>query len=123
MRYQRFIPRDLFNEASLLKCYGRVYVALEKCEGHTARFAQDQVSEFEIVQVASDGSLFIANLPLMIGDDEYRLMRPLNSRRPWPLYAERFEDPEFEPVPVFDDHGEFTEEMRALLTANQPRPR
>ena len=30
MSYPRVIPRDLFNEASLLKCYGQVYLKLEE---------------------------------------------------------------------------------------------
>lgn len=123
MSYKRVVPRDLFNEASLLKCYGQVYVALERCEGHSAKFTHEHVAQFDIVQGASDGSLSIANLPLLIGEDEYSLVRPLNSRRSWPLYAERIEDPEFEPVPVFDDDGEFTDEMRTLLGVNQPQPK
>lgn len=29
MSYFRVIPRDLFNEASLLKCYGRLAILLD----------------------------------------------------------------------------------------------
>ncbi|MGY3582180.1 hypothetical protein ACVIGB_000895 [Bradyrhizobium sp. USDA 4341] len=122
MSYQRVIPRDLFNESSLLKCYGRLYIVLEKVPSHSARFTDEPVSEFEIRQRADDGSIFIENLPLHVGDDEFRLVRPLNSRHPWPLYAERIGDPDFEPVEVFDDEGELTADMRKLLAAYESRP-
>jgi hypothetical protein len=122
MSYQRVIPRDLFNESSLLKCYGRLYIVLEKIAGHSARFSEEDVSRFDIDQRADDGSIFIQNLSLVIGDDHFRLVRPLNSRQPWPLYAELIGDPEFEPVEVFDDQGELTSEMRTLLTSYESRP-
>jgi hypothetical protein len=122
MSYQRVIPRDLFNESSLLKCYGRLYIVLEKIAGHSARFSEDDVSQFDIEQRQDDGSIFIENLSLVIGENQFRLVRPLNSRQPWPLYAELIGDPEFEPVEVFDDQGELTAEMRALLAAYEARP-
>jgi len=30
MSYTRVIPRDLFNEANLLKCYGQIYIEVER---------------------------------------------------------------------------------------------
>ncbi len=37
MTYKRVIPRDLFNEANLLKCYGALWIALDNARGHTAK--------------------------------------------------------------------------------------
>jgi hypothetical protein len=113
--YQRVIPRDLFNEASLLKCYGALYIAMETAGTRAARFSQEDVEHFDIEQRDEDGSIYVANLTLIAGAARYLLTRPLNSRRPWPLYAERIDDRDFEPVPVFDDDGNLTEEMENLL--------
>jgi len=115
MTYRRVIPRDLFNEANLLKCYGQLYIAMERLAGCEARFRNEDVPRFEIMQRESDGAIFVYNLPLEIGRHSYTLTRPLNSRRPWPLYAERDGDDSFDPIAVFDDQGELTPEMRALL--------
>ena len=111
--YDRVIPRDLFNEASLLKCYGRLYILLE--DNRHARYPVDLVRTFDIVQRSSDGFLFIENLPFRIGQSDFRLVRPLNSRHPWPLYAEKIGDTDFEEVPVFTDAGELAPEMLALI--------
>ena len=113
MSYERVIPRDLFNESSLLKCYGRLYIVLE---GHQrARFKMESVPSFDVVQREHDGFLFVENLTFTIGQHEYRLVRPLNSRSAWPLYAERIEDEDFESIAVFTDAGELTAEMLELI--------
>lgn len=112
MAYERVIPRDLFNESSLLKCYGRVYLELE---GHpTSKFQAESVASFDVVQRSSDGFLFVENLPLHVGELQYRLVRPLNARGAWPLYAELIGDPDFDAVEVFNAAGDFTPEMNVL---------
>lgn len=115
MSYLRVIPRDLFNEGNLLKCYGRLYIVTEG--NPCAHFPEDAVDSFDVVQREDDGYLFIDNLPFQIGENRYRLVRPLNSREAWPLYAERIGDPDFEAVTVFDDAGNLAAEMVALIDA------
>lgn len=114
MSYQRVIPRDLFNEASLLKMYGALYIALENRNGD-ARFSQEDMPSFEIIQRDEDGAIFVANLDLIVKGASYRLIRPLNSRQPWPLYAENRDDPNAEPVAVFNDGGALSVDMLTLL--------
>lgn len=114
MSYQRVIPRDLFNEANLLKCYGHLYILTEG--NPNAHFAEDFVDSFDIVQ-DDDGGLIVQNLPFVIRGVEYELRRPLNSRRPWPLYARLANDVDFEDVEVFDDHGNLTPEFGAMVNA------
>ena len=114
MSYRRVIPRDLFNEASLLKCYGRLYIALEKLNG-AARFSAEDLASFDIVQSEDDGSITVRNLSLIVGVNEYSLWRPLNSRGRWPLYASATDDPDFDPVAVFTDEGELTVDMCNLI--------
>lgn len=112
MTYQRVIPRDLFNEANLLKCYGQLCLKLEfysipKVE---LRYAGNA---FVIEQSGDDdGSLTIFNLQLRIRSKVYKLFRPLNSREAWPLYAQNQDYAEWQ---VFDAYGELTSEFLGLL--------
>ena len=112
MSYQRVIPRDLFNEANLLKCYGRLWILLEPRLERSVRFELDG-EEFVIDQRASDGNLYIDNLRLWIRGQMYNLFRPLNSRDQWPLYLSLGWDED--DIRVFTDEGELSEEMLALL--------
>lgn len=59
MSYNRVIPRDLFNESSLLKCLGRLYICLENTPGHAAEL-QQVGREFDIRQSDDDGSIYAA---------------------------------------------------------------
>lgn len=111
-RYTRVIPRDLFNEGNLLKCMGQLTLHLMD---RGVDFADSYSGgPFEIVQDC-DGRLSIAGLALCLQGREFTFWRPLNSRQPWPLWAEQPDDPDFEPVPVFDNAGNFSREMEGLL--------
>lgn len=107
MSYSRVIPRDLFNEANLLKCYGQLALVLDSHQDHDALLVDDHVDAgFQVEQNPDDGSIRLTNLPLHIGGREVRLYRPLNSREPWPLWVEASElDPNAEDFEVFDADG------------------
>lgn len=115
MSYLRVIPRDLFNEADLLKCLGRLWILLDETRGHRARLGDtegDHSGEaFEIVQDESDGSIYVANLPFRIGKMEYTLFRPLNARNPWPLYMHAAGDD----LAIFNEDGRFTAKFSRLI--------
>lgn len=116
--YRRVIPRDLFNEGNLLKCYGRLAILLGEIPawGHRAVLGPEDVEAFEIVQNPGDGSLTVANLRFEIGGEPYRLSRPLNARDPWPLYAT---GPDDEETAVFSPDGHFTDAFRVLIGTKQ----
>jgi hypothetical protein len=118
-KYRRTLPRDLFNEASLLKCYGRLWILIEGRDKQV-RFDQETVARFRIQQDDASGDLTIINLTFRVRGVPYRLMRPLNSREAWPLLVEHM-DPEadFDSIQVFDDKGNFTPEMLAFLEGTQ----
>lgn len=116
MSYQRVIPRDLFNEASLLKCYGRIYIELENHDLPHVQLEHDGQA-FEIEQDPGSGGLSIANVQLRVGDDCIRLHRPLNSREAYPLYMTDEDECE---VPLFDDKGAFTPEALDLFVSHAP---
>lgn len=113
--YRRVLPRDLFNEANLLKCLGRLWIVLDDRRGHTARIVEEDVPAFDIVQNEATGGIYVRNLTFAVGGREFDLERPLNSRQPWPLYVSAADDPDFEEIAVFDDGGQLTPEMRAFI--------
>lgn len=115
--YLRVIPRDLFNEANLLKCYGRLWIVLDETAGHGARFETDAVPSFEIEQDPSNGAIYVGNVRLSVYGTYCRLTRPLNSRRSWALYAEP-EGDDAEPVDVFNEDGNLTADMLAFIHQN-----
>jgi hypothetical protein len=114
MSYYRVIPRDLFNEANLLKCYGQIYLNLERIHVVNAELINDGRA-FEVIQAEYDGSLTLRNVKLLINGEEHRLHRPLNSRESWPLYLTDKDDEE---VSVFNEDGSFTSDMLAKLGAS-----
>lgn len=113
MAYIRIIPRDLFNEGNLLKCYGRLYLNLETANAPGVWLEHEFGDAFEIDQDQDDGSITIVNVKLQVRGQYYALRRPLNSREAWPLYL-MAGDTE---IAVFDEHGDFTPQMRAFLHA------
>lgn len=114
MAYLRVIPRDLFNEAGLLKCYGRLWILLDELHHHDAHLSEGDGAPFLIEQDDGDGSITVASLPFRVNGNAWRLARPLNSRRPWPLYARRHD----EEVEVFTEDGQFTLEFERLVGAH-----
>lgn len=111
--YQRVIPRDLFNEASLLKCLGRFWIETERYQPKHVTIEHDG-EPFDVWQ-DDDGVLRVLNVVAVINGTPYDLVRPLNSREPWPLYLDTDEDR----IAVFTDTGELTPEILALIT-HQP---
>jgi len=113
--YVRVIPRDLFNEANLLKCLGRVYINLESADCPDVSLEHDS-APFAVAQDSDSGALCVENVTLKVRGKPYRLFRPLNSRRSWPLWLYPNDDTEIE---VFTDDGAFSEEMKAFLAGDQ----
>lgn len=110
MTYRRVIPRDLFNEANLLKCLGRLWICLDDRGGHRAELLGPIGRQgFDVRQSDMDGSISAENVHLLIaGYEAGRLWRPLNSREDWPLYLTDERDGEIE---VFDDQGNLSAEF------------
>lgn len=111
MSYERVIPRDLFNDANLLKCLGRVYINIEnKYENVSLDFGGE---DFDICKVPATGETYSKNVMLYKGDTHIELFRPLNSREEWPLIAVDSEtETEYS---VFNPDGSFTKEFDEFL--------
>ncbi|KVP16903.1 hypothetical protein [Burkholderia ubonensis] len=115
MSYRRVIPRDLFNEANLLKCYGRIYINLETADVQDVELEHDG-GAFDVQQDIGSGGLYVANVTLKVRGKACRLYRPLNSRDTWPLFLI---DEHEEEIPVFSDDGSFSPEMTDYLRGHQ----
>lgn len=114
MNYVRVIPRDLFNEASLLKCWGQLEIALtDKVRDHAATIEHDG-GAFDIVQDQGTGSITVQNLSLIVHGRRRAVFRPLNSREPWPLWVWGDEDD----IRVFDTDGQLSADFRAFIGAS-----
>lgn len=115
--YVRTLPRDLFNEADLLKCWGRLWTSLDDAGWRSTSIEPEVAEEFVIVQDEGSGAIAVQNLALKIDGVEHWVERPLNSRRPWVLRITGAEGVtgDFEEVEVFDERGEFTQAMRSLV--------
>lgn len=117
MSYRREIPRDLFNEAKLLKCLGQLALYLHEkgIPGWVLDF-DDAGRGFQVELDNDRGGLYCRNLRLIgPGENSLYLYAVYNSRRPYPLLFVSQDQEEF----VFDDDGKPTPEFLAF-TAGPP---
>jgi len=83
--YKRVVPRDLFNEAKLLKCLGRIQILIE--DRKLMLESEFDGDRFLIEQDDSDGSLFCTNLKFTLGDQEIYFFTDYNSKLNYPIIA------------------------------------
>lgn len=114
--YTRVIPRDLFNEANLLKCLGRVsLLILDNAAPSGIKLEYEPETEgFEVAMNEDDGSICVPSLLLFRKDGEFATpYRPMNSREQFPLWIQT-EDDDFR---VLDENGNFTPEFEEWADA------
>jgi hypothetical protein len=116
MTYTRVIPRDLFNEASLLKCIGHLWIETERYT--TVRLIHSGAA-FNICQDDLDGSTYCGNVTIIIANRSYDHRRPLNSRDAWPLWLTLRNDPDADEFEAFDGEGNLSPELLALLESGK----
>ncbi len=84
MSYRRVIPRDLFNEAKLLKCVGQLSLLIHG--GLADPLVVDYGGgPFEVVQDSSNGGLFLSNVKFRVGVVSVPVQTTLNSLQAYPL--------------------------------------
>lgn len=113
--YRRVIPRDLFNEAKLLKCLGQLSLAIhdeidvgKRAVPHCLKVRGDDGKPFKIDQRESDGGLFCSSLIFVAGSMPLILYSSYNSKSPYPLNCESLDYGVFD---VFNDDGSLTSEF------------
>ncbi len=137
MTYYRVIPRDLFNEAKLLKCLGRLVILasnqanpLEDSALSSGEPPSDFMlvehhdgEAFQIEQNQGTGNLYCANVEILRLCSErglevwkpFDVFNPINSRADWPLL---FLDSDGEHCHVFDQddpNGNLSKEFLAHI--------
>lgn len=112
--YQRVLPRDLFNEAKLLKCIGRLVLSIHDGMGVNGMQFEHDGSHFQI-ELQSDGSLFIYNIRFSINGKLLFFKTIYNSKANYPLYLD-YENVDYE---VFNEDGEYTEEFINLCNQSE----
>lgn len=104
----RIIPRDLFNDANLLKCLGALWIKLDNWRDHDARLEKEpDHTAFDIQQNEADGSTECVNVIFTRRGERFPLIRPMNSRESYPLWLVTDDDS----ISVFDDDGELSPEF------------
>ena len=103
--YLRVIPRDLFNEANLLKCLGKIIIAIENNQIDLS-YEHDNEA-FNICQDEGDGAIYVSNIEFWLNEKPINFVNPLNTREKWPLLT--IIDDEY--INVFKETGEFTAEF------------
>lgn len=115
MSYLRVIPRDLFNEAKLLKCLGQLALIIHDGVGVPRELAlenEDPEEGFRIEQNQDSGALFCCNLECFFRSREIGLSCPYNNKGAFPL---RYVLDDENEGPVFDDSGALSGEFIELL--------
>lgn len=117
MAYRRVIPRDLFNEGSLLNLLGLLWLKLDDDRRHLANLEHVDDGPFVVDQDPADGSISTPNVRLIIDRRPVHLYRPLNARSPNPLWVRPNGDDEgdFDDTRVFTEDGALDPEFLALI--------
>jgi len=87
--YQRVIPRDLFNEAKLLKGWGCIALLVHnemQPEGVTLEHDTSEHPGFDIAQDPDSADLYITNLILKLYDEKVVIQSSYNSKTPNTLF-------------------------------------
>jgi hypothetical protein len=105
MSYFRVIPRDLFNEAKLLKGLGKIALMIhDNSLPYVTCVHEDERAGFKIFQNPTDGSINVSNLYFFDNNGTpIYFYHPLNCKDNWPLMMEYEGDTYY----VFDEKGNF----------------
>jgi hypothetical protein len=118
IEYTRVLPRDLFNEAKLLKCIGRLCLLIHDNLTPVPMSFEDSFDPWEGFQVAllEEGALTILNIEIKIKGKPFLFKTTYNSKANFPLYLQY----EYVDYPVFDTDGNFDPEFVAFCeTVNE----
>lgn len=113
--YMRVIPRDLFNEAKLLKCVGRLCLLIHNGTGIEGMAFDHDDEPFDI-ELLDAGYLQIGNIRFTLRDHTIAIIAQYNSKEQYPLYL-YYDYCEYR---VFDEAGNFEPEfVEFCKTLNQ----
>ncbi len=108
MKYERVLPRDLFNEAKLLKCMAKLsLMELDNMLPCKMIIVYDN-KPFDI-QLLEEGSLYVRNIEVFIKDEApaFLFKTTYNSKANYPFFVEH----KHCDYRVFDEEGKFATEF------------
>jgi hypothetical protein len=111
--YTRVAPRDLFNEAKLLKCLGRLALLVVNAKVPEGLTFYDSGEPYLPEQDSSSGDIYCKQgIRFNFRGHELILLSGLNSRELYPLFWRTDDDEE---ITVFNDKGDFRSEFMEKL--------
>ncbi len=115
--YKRVAPRDLFNEAKLLKCLGRLALLILDHKAPEGLSYEDSGNPYEIGQDSGSGDIHcVSGIRFKHKGQILQLYTGLNSREAYPLVL-RTDD--YEEYYVFDEKGNFTSDFITALEGSE----
>lgn len=112
MSYVRVLPRDLFNEAKLLRELAFLTLLCYDEQAGGLEFEHDEPENgFRIELDVDNCELYVENLRFSIGEERVHLGTNYNSRSQHPLHFECGEKSGF----VFESEKVFTDEFKELI--------
>ncbi len=114
--YLRVLPRDLFNEAKLLKCIGHLVLKIHDNSALPCEMAFTESGKRFKIELLPEGSLTIANYHISIKGKIFLFKTTYNSKAPYPLFLE-YDNCDY---PVFDESGNFDSEFIAFCETVNP---
>lgn len=111
IKYERVIPRDLFNESKLLKCIGRIALLILDNATPVKMDMEESGKPFK-VGLLDDGYLVITNYEITIKGTPYTFKCQYNSKSNYNLFVEH----EYCEYLVFDESGNFDIEFLEFIT-------
>ena len=125
MSYQRVIPRDLFNEAKLLKCMGQLALLVHddvmqeglniEINYNGDAYDYDYDEGFCVYQDPNSGNIGVGNLAVRINNERYIFETRHNSKDNYPLECTV---DGYECIQVLNEQGQFDQEFIDHFTAN-----
>lgn len=112
MSYIRVCPRDLFNEANLLKCLGKLTLLVHDEEIQGLNFNHEAQDKGFVIDQDEDGAIHVINLHFF--DDNGTPVDcdvSLNNRYKWPLVI-YYKGSEYHP---FNEKGEYQLDKKLFL--------
>lgn len=110
--YTRVIPRDLFNEAKILKCIGQLCLDIEDRKAPACITYTHEGEPFDI-RLDDAGYLRVRNVYFAAGKEPLVFLTTHNSKRNYPLILWDYDTE----VEVYDELGRFTRDF--LNTINE----
>lgn len=104
--YTRVIPRDLFNEAKLLKCIGQLVLLIHDCKGPDGLTFDHDGEPFNI-DLMDEGYLTVTNIDFVLRGEGLLFIAQYNSKSAYPLYLYHG----YCETLVFKEDGSFTFEF------------